>query len=109
VVRGARTLLFVDAEAIEGALVKGYSSRADICELLGLFWALVRELDLLLYVDRVPTDMNPADAPSRNEIQRCDAMGWVRRRFSPKDLGKGGLGDAAVRMRSGKLCSTRSL
>ena len=28
---GAKVLLFVDSEAVEGALVKGYSSKDDLC------------------------------------------------------------------------------
>ena len=108
IIRGKRVILFVDAEAVEGGLVKGYSSRGDICELLGLFWALVRSLDLLIYIDRVPTDMNPADAPSRDEIQRCLALGWERRSFTPRELGKAGLGEAAVKCWSGAIVSTCS-
>ena len=107
-IKERKVLLFVDAEAVEGALVKGYSSREDICELLGLFWALVRSLDVLVYIDRVPTDMNPADAPSRNEVARCLAMGWERRSFAPRELGKAGLGEAAVKCWSGVLVSTCS-
>jgi hypothetical protein len=34
-VRRKKLLLFVDSEAVEGALVKGYSSREDLSELVG--------------------------------------------------------------------------
>jgi hypothetical protein len=40
--RGKLLLLMVDSEAVEGALVKGYSGRADLCRLTGVFWAVAR-------------------------------------------------------------------
>ena len=33
--RGSMCLLFVDSEPVQGALVKGYSSKEDLCELVG--------------------------------------------------------------------------
>jgi hypothetical protein len=93
-----RVLLFVDAEAIQGALINGYSGRSDLCELVGLFWAIVRKLNCLLYIDRVPTDMNPADMPSRGRVRDCTARGWQQREFSVLSLGKGGLGVAGIQL-----------
>lgn len=31
-------LLFVDSESVQGGLVKGYSAREDMCELVSVFW-----------------------------------------------------------------------
>jgi hypothetical protein len=95
---GKRALLFVDAEAIQGALVNGYSGRSDLCELVGLFWALVRHLEILLYIDRVPTDMNPADLPSRGRVRECLEFGWKQRVFNVLSLGRGGLGEAGIQV-----------
>ena len=61
-------LLFVDSEPVQGALVKGYSSKEDLCELVGVFWSLALEIQVNLYIDRVPTDSNPSDPPSRNDL-----------------------------------------
>ena len=69
-------ILLVDAEAVEGALVKGYSAREDICELIGKFWDLALELNCSIYIDRVPTDANCADGPSRNKLQIGESLGW---------------------------------
>jgi hypothetical protein len=78
--RGKRCLVMVDAEAIEAALVKGYSSRSDLSELTGKFWKLAAELDCLVFVDRVPTDSNPADRPSRpDKCNGLEEFGWERR------------------------------
>ena len=48
--RGKSVILLVDAEAVEGALVKGYSARTDVCELIGKFWDLALELDCSIYI-----------------------------------------------------------
>ena len=63
--KGKKVLLFVDSESVEGALVKGYSSREDISELVGQFWDVAASLECTIYIDRVSTDGNPAVGPSR--------------------------------------------
>merc|ERR1712143_32619 len=60
-----RILAFIDSEVVEGALVKGYSGKPDIDELAGAFWALCVAGRVAPYIDRVPTDANPGDDPSR--------------------------------------------
>jgi hypothetical protein len=74
--RGKTVLLLVDAEAVEGALVKGYSSRSDLCELVGVFWDIVVELRALIYIDRIPTDANCSDPPSRDKFLIGEELGW---------------------------------
>ena len=75
-VRDKTVLLLVDSEAVEGALIKGYSCRTDICLLVGVFWQLALELKCLLYIDRVPTDANCSDQPSRNNLKAGSKFGW---------------------------------
>ena len=70
-------LFLVDAEAVEGALVKGYSARSDLCELVGVFWDLVLDLKALVYIDRVPTDANCSDGSSRDKLWIGQALGWT--------------------------------
>ena len=65
--RGKSVILLVDAEAVEGALVKGYSAQTDVCELIGKFWDLALELDCSIYIDRVSTDANCADNPVKEQ------------------------------------------
>ena len=69
-------ILLVDAEAVEGALVEGYPAREDICELIGKFWDHALELNCSVYIDRVPTDANCADNPSRNKLKIGESLGW---------------------------------
>ena len=66
--RGKRVLLFVDSESVEGALIKGYSARWDLCELTGVFWLKALEDDTLYYIDRFPTDGNCSDGLSRGVL-----------------------------------------
>ena len=70
------SLLFVDSEPVQGALVKGYSAREDLCELVGVFWKLALDVHINLYIDRVPTDSNPADPPSRGRLDIGRSLGW---------------------------------
>ena len=74
--RGRTVLLLVDSEAVEGALVKGYSARSDLCELVGVFWDLVLDLKCLVYIDRVPTDANCSDGSSRDKLWIGERLGW---------------------------------
>ena len=72
--RGSLALLFVDSEPVQGALVKGYPSKEDFCELIGVFWRCALDLGVNIYIDRVPTDSNPADPPSRSRMDI--GIGW---------------------------------
>ena len=64
-VRLKRLLVFVDSEAVEGALVRGSSARSDMCLLTGAFWHLCATEEICVYIDRVPTDSHITDGPSR--------------------------------------------
>ena len=77
-IKNGAVVLFVDSEAVEGALVKGYSGRADLCRLVGLFWAIAHDLCVFVYIDRVPTDANPSDAPSRHHCEALLKAGWLQ-------------------------------
>ncbi len=75
---GRSALFLIDSESVEGALIKGYSAMSDICELVGIFWRMADIRSVTIYVDRVSTDANIADGPSRN-----DPRFW----FTVHDLG----------------------
>ena len=75
-VRGADVILLIDSEAVEGSLVKGYSSRDDLCRIISVFWNLAFQLRARIFIDRVSTDANPADWPSRDKLFLGEAVGW---------------------------------
>ena len=75
---GKRVILMVDSEAVEAALVKGYSRKEDVCSLVSVFWLLAEKLGCALYIDRVSTDANIADTPSRGNLLVAQRNSWVR-------------------------------
>ena len=74
--RNKDVLLLIDSEAVEAALVKGYSSKEDLCELVEIFWELALEYRMNFFIDRVSTDANPADWPSRDLLEIGESAGW---------------------------------
>ena len=76
--KGRTVLLFIDSTTAENILVKGYSNGAsDANGMVSEFWELASSLQILVYTDRVPTDMNPADGASRGTIEDdCLRYGW---------------------------------
>ena len=72
----ADLLIFIDSEVVEAALVKGYSSKEDLCLLVACFWDLVLKLQARVFIDRVATDANPADWPSRDNLTIGEKVGW---------------------------------
>ena len=73
-------IVFSDNQAVESILVKGYSNKAPDCNVIvGEFWDHVRDLRTTVWIDRVPTDMNPSDGASRGQVdQDCLRYGWER-------------------------------
>ena len=77
----------VDAEAVEGAIVKDYSSREDLSELIGVFWQMAARLEINAYIDRVSTDSNPADGPLQPDKEHLyKYLGWKEARGPWKHL-----------------------
>ena len=61
-----RIIGLIDSEGALGGLVKGCSRKDDVSELVSIFWEIVSEQRISIYLDRVSTDMNIAD-----EVSRC--------------------------------------
>ena len=47
-----------------------------MCELTGVFWRLALDVRVFAYIDRVSTDANPADPPSRDKMSVGTRLGW---------------------------------
>jgi len=62
-----RTLLLVDAKAVLGAVARGRSSAPSLRRAVTRVAALCLGGDLLLHLVYVPSEDNPADAPSRGK------------------------------------------
>ena len=66
-ITGCDLRIFIDNVVAEGAIRNGYMRRdcRDACALVAALWQQFLELDLLVWVDRVPSELNVADGPSR--------------------------------------------
>eukprot|EP00435_Cladocopium_sp_Y103_P016661 s772_g4.t1 len=75
-IRDSWTLLFVDSEPVQGALVKGYSAKEDLCELVGVFWKTALELQVSA-TDALRAAMKEAEevkAPYKEPDERTKRM-----------------------------------
>ena len=90
--RGKKVLLFVDSECVEGALVKGYSAKEDLCWLNAVFWQQALALDALFYIDRVSTDANISDGPLRGRSREALQGNWKFREAGIPSVVREGLG-----------------
>eukprot|EP00971_Amphidinium_carterae_P232984 4624021-Amphidinium_carterae.1 len=61
----ADVLHFVDNDSATSALIKGYSGKLDSARLVGMYWMLAALYRINVFIDRVESKSNPADAPSR--------------------------------------------
>ena len=75
-IKHADVCLFVDSAAAEGSLLKGYSSSPHLAALAGQFWASAASYGLRMWVDRVPSSLNPADELSRDSDKQARGKGW---------------------------------
>ena len=89
---GKKVLLFVDSECVEGALVKGYSAKEDLCWLNAVFWQQALKMDALFYIDRVSTDANISDGPSRGRDREAKEGKWQYRESEVPAVIREGLG-----------------
>ena len=57
--------------------MKGGSSKDDVIELALIYWRLIQEFEILVYIDRVPTDSNISDSCSRGSKELAQRLGWL--------------------------------
>ena len=74
-------IALVDSESALGAAVKGYSTREDISDLVTRLWDCINRHRIVVYFDRVSTDANIGDGPSRNIWSDADAAEWARQKI----------------------------
>ena len=81
------TLAFVDNEAVRASLVAGGSSAAQVAAVVSAAIDLEIASGALLWFERVPSESNLADPPSRGD--RPPALkGWAEpRKFPPRGVG----------------------
>ncbi len=85
-------ILFVEAEVVESALIKGQASQDGLRKLIFTFWRFATEFGLDIYTCRVSTDASIADTISRHDLQVAVRCGWPRRRVAWRGVLAGGPG-----------------
>ena len=74
--RERRALIFIDNDAARHAIIKGASPSGPSAILVDAFWSKEAALGAFSWIERVPSQSNPADAPSRLEfagLVKCGA------------------------------------
>ena len=74
---GRKLILFVDNDGARGSLIKGVSTSRPSARIVNWFWHTAAENELYVWVDRVPSKSNPADAPSRGSFAWLLEQGYI--------------------------------
>ena len=72
--------------------MKGYSAKEDLCWLNAVFWQQALVMDAIFYIDRVSTDANISDGPSRGRDREAREGNWKFRSAEVPTVVKEGLG-----------------
>ena len=70
-----RVIVFVDNDAARHAIIRGASPSDPSAILVSMFWANETSLGSFSWVERVPTQSNPADGPSRLRFDEAKQLG----------------------------------
>ena len=68
---GRRVIYFVDNEAARFSLLKGTSGKESMQQLTASFHSVDLAFPSIAWVERIPSESNPADAPSRGRSREC--------------------------------------
>jgi len=76
-----RVVVLVDSESALGAAIKGYSTKQDISDLVTRLWETIARHRMIVYFDRISTDANISDGPSRNDWEVAKTATWATQRI----------------------------
>ena len=82
---GRRAILSLENEAACAALAKGSAKDKGVLPLVYALWAIATQDDIGLWAERVPTEVNPANFPSRDRDLSFEAEP-ARELVSLKDI-----------------------
>jgi len=77
--KGRKVIMFSDNKGAEGATRKGTAKAWDHCQIIHEIWTMALQSGIHLWLERVPTDDNVSDLPSRQEYSLLQEMGSVWR------------------------------
>ena len=75
--QGKPWIAFCDNEGARHSLARGYSSDADHCALVAVFWSICAATHSRPWLERVESSANLADAISRFDLAEAEAN-WAR-------------------------------
>ena len=67
-IKGCRVVMFTDSEAVRGAYLKSWSANDDRDKMIGIIFQFESEFDVPAWIERVPSQSNPADILSREAV-----------------------------------------
>ena len=73
----ADVMHFVDSTAAEGILIKGYSRSRTLAAISGAYWSTASQHCMTVWIGRVPSKLNVADGPTRNDLSIVNHYGWT--------------------------------
>jgi hypothetical protein len=76
-IEGKRVIALVDSESALGAAIKGYSAKEDISDAVTRLWETIAKFGIIVYFDRISTDANISDGPSRNDFAIAKECDWL--------------------------------
>lgn len=69
-VKTCRVVLFTDSEAIRGPFFKSWSANSDSDKMMENIFQVQEHFDVLLWIEHVPSQSNPADPVQRGCFKR---------------------------------------
>ena len=63
-------VLFTDSEAVRGAFLKSWSTNESCSQLISAALRIEETLQIQTWLERVPSQSNPADELSRSEVDQ---------------------------------------
>ena len=75
--RDSDVIHFIDSNTSLNGLVNGWSRKSDTCHLVGLYWKRAALLKAFMWIDRVESESNIADGPTKNRYDSLDKLDAV--------------------------------
>ena len=81
-----KVIIHSDNSGAEHGVRRGITREFDHCSLLHQMWVHIARLQIFVWVQRVPTDDNIADLPSRQQYAALEAIQAERREPTLDDV-----------------------
>ena len=79
-----RTVLFTDSESVRGSFLKTWSANKDSDDMVDLIFKVEESFGVPVWIERVPSQSNPADVLSRETLTEFE--GATRVRVCPSEI-----------------------